>query len=222
MRVSCIAIVLLTGCGFHISGAGSATTDDADAPMDMDTGSDSGMDADIDARDIDASIDGPFVTPCPADYSVTSGTSKYKLQTVGRTYRAQYMACMTEGTHLAVIDSAQEALALRQLIDGTSGLPTSSFGPFVFIGSAQQPGQPMTSAGRAMGWISATGPFTSASFWENGEPNDISGVENGDEDFAAIWRGHDLIVDLAGNGSFAGVCECDGLPVTLDFQQLMQ
>ncbi len=214
-----IALAVVTGCGFHISGSGEPAVADANPTID------SGMDAEIDAMvdpEIDAPIDSPPMLECPVSYiTVGNETSKYKLHATGRTFVGQHNTCVAEGTHLAVIDTIEEAAALRQLVDATSGLPTSSFGPFVFIGSAQLDGQPMTSAGRSMGWISATGPFTSAPFWENGEPNDISGVENGDEQFAAIWRDHDLLVDLAGNGSFAGLCECDGKPITVEFLALM-
>jgi len=209
VRVRWITVfVALAGCGFRVTLA-------SDAAVGSDTIVDDAVDAD---QPIDATIDEPVVASCPTSYIALGNlSSRYFLRTNGSTIRTHHLGCVADGAHLAVIDTASEAAVVRQLVDGTTGLPTSSYGPFVFAGSAQRPNQTMTTTG----WISATGAFTSQPFWQNGEPNDLPGGEDGGEQFIAIWRDHDLLVDIAGNGSFAALCECDGAPITEDYEALM-
>lgn len=221
MRVSSVLFIAsLAGCGFRISG-GTGAVDDAglDAQGEGDADVDAmmpGDDAEIDPTS-DAMIDAPPALQCLSSY-VTLGsvsTSRYRLITTGASVVAQHNACVGDGAHLAVIDNAIEAAVLRQLVDGTSGLPNVAGYTLVYVGSAQLPNQ----ANKSTGWISATGPFT-AGFWETNEPNDGSGSEDGEEQFAAIWRNHDTLADI-GKFSLGALCECDGKPVTVEFQGLM-
>jgi hypothetical protein len=197
-------ISLVAGCGFRISGSADPGAMDADP----DTGE--AIDADLDGNPMDAMIDAPVLaSDCPPTY-VAIGTlvSRYRLISTAADAEAQFTACNGGGTHLAVVDTQTEANALRQFIDGITNLPSS----FVYIGSVQDP-TAMTTAG---GWISATGAFND-DFWQNGEPNDTAGIENGDEQFAAIWRLHDLLADVS-NSKMPALCECDGLAVTEQFK----
>lgn len=211
-----IAVGFLAGCGFQISvPGGTAAGSDANI-VDSDPGTADASDGNgpTDAvLPIDAPIDA-MVVSCPANYvSVGNQTSKYLLRTNDVDFTTHYAACMSDGTHLAVVDTAPEAAQLKQLIDSTNNLPTSAFGPFVFVGSVQKQNQSTPS----VGWLSATGPFN-ASFWDNGgDPNDAPGGEDGDEQVAAIWRNHNLLVDLSTDQTFAGLCECDGLASTTEY-----
>lgn len=196
-------VVLVAGCGFQVTITGDAATSD-DAPPD-----------DASELDIDASpIDAPA---CPANYfALGNEASRYFLRNEARELEEHHELCTADGTHLVVIDTAAEAALLRELVDTTQGLPTTQFGPLVYIGAAQRPNQSSPGAG----WISATGTFNPA-FWAFGEPNDGAGIENGDEHLAAIWRGHDLIADVRDDHEVAAICECDGKAVTPAFDEAL-
>ncbi len=209
-------MAVLAGCGFRVTvGTDNRPVDDAvvidaevDAPPDE-------PDAAIDASVVDA----PWsAADCPINYiAVGNQLTRYRLDVTAIGVRAHHDVCSGEGQHLVVIETQQEASALRQFIDGTQGLPTTSFGPMVYIGAAQRPNQALRDAG----WFSATGPFNHA-FWNTNEPNDGTGGENNEENFAAIWRDQNLLVDLDHDIPIAGLCECDGKEITLEYKALIE
>jgi hypothetical protein len=155
---------------------------------------------------------------CPTSYiALSNQVSRYRLRTDALTVFAHHTLCVAEGAHLAVIDTPQEAAALRQLVDDAQGLPPSPFGPLVFTGGAQRSNQFSPGAG----WLSVTGGFN-ASFWNIGEPNDGDTFEFGDEQFAAIWRDHNLFADVPNTGPFAAICECDGKEITSEYKEIIE
>lgn len=155
---------------------------------------------------------------CPKDYiSIGTSATQYSLHATAMSLRAHHDLCTQEGTHLAVLDSSAEALALRQYIDGINGLPSGEFGVFVWIGAAQRANESLPTSG----WINATGGTFDASLWNFAEPNDLAGVENGQEDVAALWQQHDFVADVDEDGDHAGLCECDGTPITQEYANLV-
>jgi hypothetical protein len=206
-------MVLLVGCDFRLRLGADAPGDDV-LPIDA---------ADPDAADAPA-IDGPPVdapwsaADCPSDYvAVGNQATRYHIHFNSAGVLAHHVSCATEGTHLAVIETQQEASALRQFIDDSVGLPTTTSGILVYIGAVQRDSQVATGAG----WLFATGPFNSA-FWNIGEPDDGAGVENDEEQVAAIWRDHNLLADVPFDFPIAGICECDGKAITDDYKNLME
>lgn len=199
-------IVLIAGCGFEVS----TNAMPADSPLPPD------LMSTLDAPAVDA---GWSADTCPKDYiSIGTSATRYSLHTTAMNVRAHHELCTQEGTHLAVLDSPAEALALRQFIDGISGLPSSDeFGVFVWIGAAQRANESLPTSG----WINATGGTFDASLWNFAEPNDLAVVENGQEDVAALWQLHDFVADVDEDGDHAGLCECDGTPITQDYANLV-
>jgi hypothetical protein len=210
-------MTLLAGCGFRVTTSSDIRPVD-DAPLDDAVEVDDAPD-DADAAIDAVPVDAPWsAADCPINYVVVGNQlTRYRIDFNAVGVRAHHEVCTAEGTHLAVIETQQEASALRQFIDGTNGLPTTSFGPFVYIGAAQRPNQALRDAG----WFSATGPFNQ-SFWNSNEPNDGTGGENNEENFAAIWRDQNLLVDLDHDIPVAGLCECDGKEITSEFKTLIE
>jgi hypothetical protein len=199
------------GCGFQVT-----LTDAPPAILDapVDTALDTMMTI-IDGPPIDAAW---TVDDCPPTYQeIGAQATRYFLRTSAMSVTDHHEACAADGTHLAVLDTASEAAALRQFVDGTSGLPSNAFGAFVWIGVAQRTNQVSVGSG----WISATGAQFPTQFWHSGEPNDGLGIEDGEEQFGAIWRNHDLVADIREDDDMAGLCECDGAPITAVYKDLV-
>jgi hypothetical protein len=204
-----VAVAMGAGCGFRVT----VSSDDASmidaAEIDA---------AEIDAMPTDAMPDaGWLASDCPQSYiQIGASPTRYALHTTAMNVFDHHELCEDDGTHLAVIQTAQEAAALKQFIDGTSGLPTTQFGPLVWVGAAQRRNQTNPTSG----WMWATGSQT-VMFWESGEPNDGFGTEDGQEEFGAIWRGNNLLADMNENTNLAGLCECDGAPVVPTYESLV-
>ncbi len=200
-------LMLVAGCGFQISSSGGQP------------GGDAAIDAGGPGTEADASepMDAADALQCPANY-ITLGSlpSRYFLNTLARTMVQHHDLCAQDGTHLAVVDSADEAQPLKKIVDDALNLPSTGYGPQVYIGSLQARGR----SSPATGWISATGPFD-GSYWHVGEPNDGAGLENDEEQAAFIWRGHDLLSDYPHTVNQAAICECDGLSTTAEYEALV-
>lgn len=107
-------------------------------------------------------------------------------------------AAVAAGGHLLVIDSAEELALIR---DGfATATPSGLGGPLgsdgTWIGLSQAAGQ--TGVGDGWSWISNQGapnaglPFSGTdAFWNTGEPNDANDVEDGQDDWGAIYQGLD-------------------------------
>ncbi|HWU87619.1 MAG TPA: hypothetical protein VN253_10115 [Kofleriaceae bacterium] len=176
-----LACVALAGCKFSAPGGEGAG---ADAP---------GADAPgADARPIEAA-------DCPADYQPIVGlTSRYRLTGAGH-YRQTHDDCKDDlvgKTHLVVLDTPQESDQLR-----------SSYNQDWWAGAVQARSQATPDAG----WFQITGGALAAGLWATGQPNDISGVENNDQNVGLRRSGG--LEDEPGTAGRPGLCECDGLPV---------
>lgn len=201
-------VTLIAGCGFQVTVTDTPAIIDAPAIDSLGTMT-------IDGPPVDAAW---TVDDCPTSYQAISGQpTRYFLRTTAMTVTDHHEACTMEGTHLAVIDSVGEAAALRQFVDGTSGLPSNGLGEFVWIGVAQRANQVSVGSG----WISANGATFPAQFWESGEPNDGFGTEDGEEEYGAIWRNHDLVADIREDYEMAGLCECDGVAIASTYASLV-
>ena len=181
---SVLAGCLLAGCSFSGPGGEEVAIDAAPG---------------ADTPPIDApSIDAPPID-CPSDYEAVTGlTSRYRLTAKGD-YQQRHDDCKDDlagRTHLVVIDTPQEGTQLR-----------SSYNQNWWAGAVQQPDQLLPGAS----WFQITGAPLPAGLWALGQPNDISGLENNDQNVGLRRAGG--LEDEPGTGNEAGLCECDGLPV---------
>ena len=190
----------LAGCGFSVPGA---TVID---------GEDSGSVA-------EASPEGPTSdapAACPASYTAVSGApSLYRWNTTSETFWTHNAGCDADlpgATHLAVLDTRAEALALH--VYSASLSPQPNLGRF-YIGAVQDPSATSVSAG----WIQFTGDPTPALLWAFlGAQEPCDGVDcnetNHDEQLAVLEPAADFIIDVRGSVFYGAVCECDHRAVT--------
>jgi hypothetical protein len=195
MRVAWVALV--AGCGFQTPGRG---------------GTDAAVDADvaIDAREIDAAIDGGFdFSTCPASYNLNlglPGPTRYRLITAGRAAWVHSDDCNNDlqgATHLIVLEDMNQVIALGNFVNNATGIE----GNDVWIGGVQERG----SATPGANWLGFDGaPLIGA--WATNEPNDDRGEDN-EEQFVKVERNRSFFVDIRGDEDNGAVCECDGKPV---------
>lgn len=196
-----IVIVGLAGCGFESPAAPrDASMDDADPSI---------FDASTD--DADPSIFDP--TTCPNSYTIPGLTSRYRIIIDGHEAWEQAADCADDiagTTHLAVLDSTAELVAIQSAVDLSSA---GIAGNQLWIGAVQLRDQLSPGAG----WLGFDGnPLISNVFRNPPEPNDGNNSEDNDEQFARITKTQTQLTDDAGGGSFGAVCECDGRAVPMN------
>jgi hypothetical protein len=156
----------------------------------------------------DASIDAAVFDPaqCPAGYAnngiTASPDSRYRLIDSDAAFATHHVDCnddKTGWTHLVVLDTVQEAQQIRAIIT------TRTY----YAGVVQ----PRSSGQPGAGWLLFNGAGMATGLWQSGQPNDNSGSENNEQNFAAADDGTGLLNDVSGTTSYRGVCECDGKPI---------
>lgn len=193
-----VLVVMMMGCGFAPGQPNPIDSDRLDAAHDAPP---------------DAPIDVAPVT-CPDDFDFAIGTSRYQVVTTNRNYWTQHMLCAAAqpgSTHLAVLDSDDEAVTLRQHL---MMLTTQPSGMRYYVGVVQDP----TASAVGDGWIHFTGGTVAQPLWSNFGTNGVEPDDNGDSDEdreeqiacldLTVSTGY--LVDLAGGGTAGAVCECDG------------
>jgi hypothetical protein len=159
---------------------------------------------------IDAAVpDAPKFDPenCPKSYEVVGNQrSLYRVIAMEVSWEMHHALCRADDpdqTHLAVLDGAFEIDDVRVWVDKMP-FPNDYF----WIGARQ----PSMATAVDEGWIWISKAPVVASAWDNGEPNDDDGVEDGHEQAAAIRKAGALkLTDLNDTLMNRGVCECDGL-----------
>lgn len=199
MRAMRVAwVVLVAGCGFRTPGAGGGV----EAPA--------APDAAVDVEDIDAAIDAAFdFALCPGNYNLNlqlPGPVRYRLISEGDDAWVHSDDCnddLAGATHLVVLETMAEVLAIGTLVDTTAGISHNS----VWIGAVQV----RNSAEPRNNWLGFDGaPLIDA--WATNEPNDAGGGDNV-EQFVRLERARNYFVDIFGSDDNGAVCECDGKPV---------
>jgi len=187
-------VALLGGCGFSIDVGDNTAAGDARVDMSM------APDSDPDAPKI----------VCPTSYRVI-GTGTYTVLEPTN-FRAHVAACASHGTHLAVIDNAQEVVDLIAFGKTVVGVNTNSR---FYIGLLQGPMQ----ANPDDSWIDLQDRDANAELWATSggtnEPNDgpDDNENNHQEQVGALQLDRDAIVDLSSGENVRAYCECDGIPV---------
>ncbi len=178
------AAVIATGCRFGFDDAGSKDSGPIDANEDAATDGTNDPDAGSDAA-IDASV-----TLCPVDYlPVVNETSKYRVLPGGTMgWLVAEQTCEAQGTHLVVLDSANEKAMMVSLLPATS----------MWTG--------VTDRKVVAQWVKVTGGEAAYLPWAASEP---------DEQNLECVQLEDLSTQLRDQGCLSGrqaICECDGLP----------
>lgn len=158
---------------------------------------------------------------CPATYTTvlpglpaSPEPSRYRLIATPGKATDQIAACngdLQGATHLVVLESMPELIAVAALIDG---MPDNAIAHnAVWVGGVQQ-----RSALRPdQSWLGFDDhPLTDQ--WASGEPNDgggdIANTElNHSEQFVVVERGKHYLTDVARDTGSGALCECDGKPV---------
>lgn len=187
-------VVLLAGCGFSLH-LGDNTPADAQPDSTMA----------IDGETIDTGH------ACPPFYR-SIGTSMYVVLDP-TTFKNHHVACLSHGTHLAVIDDQQE---IDDLVAYGRVVPNVNMDSRFYIGLVQAP----LEAAPDTGWVDFQDRAPNADLWAqsgNNEPNDGTddNEANHQEQVAAIQLDRDAIIDLASTENVRAYCECDGMPVGL-------
>ncbi|MGE0550800.1 MAG: hypothetical protein AB7R00_27290 [Kofleriaceae bacterium] len=213
------SVAMLCGCGFSVA----TVPEDGDVAMPIDDAMPDG------AAMLDGSDPAPDpLSDCPARYtlSIYDGirTSRYyvdvaAMPAVGSfwTNHADCSDDSTGKTHLPVIDSPAEAVALDDALTAM-GLGTTRF----YAGAVQSP----QAIGANAGWITLTGEPVTPALWGtlSGElqPNDSDGIEslpdatspsNHEEQIAVLNFTVGYLYDAAGTSAYRVMCECDGKPI---------
>lgn len=195
MRGALGLAALLAGCGF--------TIDTKTAPDDARVDQALSDDAQVDAA-TDAMPDGPALT-CPSFFRMI-GTGTYAvLEPAG--FATQHTLCNSYGTHLAVIDSAQELADLVAYGRTVTGVNMNSR---FYLGLVQAPLQDEIDTG----WIDffdRDAPDLWAQSGDN-EPNDGAdhNETNHQEQVGALQLDRAALVDLSTGQNVRAYCECDG------------
>lgn len=165
------------------------------------------VDATIDAMP-DAFVFDPSL--CPADYMLVLSTGRYRVITMAATATAHVDDCnddLPEGTHLASTETANEAVLIH---DALELVPVSRYYVGVF--------QPLGAASTDADWRVVTGEALPAGLWDGASPDDGDRMENGRENFGAIYSnaaGGTFLYDEHPNVLGGAVCECDGRPIVV-------
>lgn len=147
---------------------------------------------------------------CPPDYSVVlpDQTSRYRLILTGARYWEHSDDCKDDlegATHLVAIDSAAELEQVELAVTAAGNIDDNR----AWVGGVQLRDQ----AAPGNGWLWITGGPVDLALWDGGEPNDVGGNEDNQENFISVERDRDGLYDF-GNGNTTGaLCECDGKPV---------
>lgn len=140
------------GCSFEASVSPPSTAVDGSTTLPM-----------IDAGR-DAYVPDTFVKVCAAAYAsvpAAQTTSKYRRVQVQRTWTAAKADCESDGGHLAIPETAVEAIALHAYVD-----PLDS-SPYIWVGILD-PELDGT-------WVTVTGQPFSAISWGTGDPDQRAG-----------------------------------------------
>jgi hypothetical protein len=150
------------------------------------------------------------VQDCPASYSteLVPGGSRYRVILQPTRPGAHQASCVgdTGGrfTHLAVLETQLEQTAVQTFLNGS--------GQFAwYVGAIQ----PMGQATARLGWVWLTGEDVSIAAFDpfgtgGGEPNDLDGVENSEENVVYIRAMRDGLIDVLNTNEQGAICECDG------------
>lgn len=166
-------------------------------------------------------VDGPVVVAdafnpavqCPVEYGVTipNQKSRYRVITGGRRSYEHHDDCRDDlpgATHLVAIDDQAELDGIEAALNATSNLNDNK----AWVGVVQ----PRDLSAPGDGWLSITGGPFNLALWDGGEPNDAGDPEDDDENFAAVERNRDGVLDFFTDDSIGGMCECDGKPVATE------
>ena len=156
----------------------------------------------------DASFD---FASCPEGYTtVLPGPSRYRLISTGGRAGDQSDGCNRDApgaTHLVVLDSMAEIVAVAALVDGA---PDNSITHnAIWVGGVQL----RSATNPADQWLGFDDkPLIDQ--WAPNEPNDGGGNEfDHGEQFVLVERGRHYLTDASGNTQSGALCECDGKPV---------
>ena len=194
------AFALLAACSFQPigkasgpadRGAGSATMNDAAA--------EDAAAPTIDAPP-DAAPDAPAQITCPADYMTIAGaptTSRYKLYSYSaiasqdrrNDWPTAQSTCMGPHTHLVVVETSAEAIALG------SALQFASDSPYFWEG--------VTDQGHENSWQTIFGTPATYLPWAAMQPN------GGTQSNCALFDRASMLYDYACNGFQPFACECE-------------
>lgn len=185
---------MLSGCGFSI------TIGDNNPPVDA------SADATVDATMVDTPTD---TTTCPPFYR-TIGTGRYAVLEPTN-FKNHMSACASHGTHLAVIDDAQELLEL--VVYGRT-VPGAASNARFYVGLVQAPQQQDPDDA----WVDFHDRDANEDFWASSggnEPDDgpDDNEANHQEQVAAIQLDRDALTDLPHTENVRAYCECDGAAI---------
>jgi hypothetical protein len=187
-------ILLLAGCGFQAQLAAlDGTRGGASAP--------------------DAAFD---FAACPGTYNTAlpglpaqPAPSRYRLIVNGGPAANQSDLCnddMSGATHLVVLDSMEELVAVAALVDAAANNAITHNS--VWVGGVQS----NMAKAPSDAWLGFDDqPLIPR--WAQGEPNDGGGTEDHMEQFVLVLRGKPYLTDATRNTSSGALCECDGRAV---------
>jgi hypothetical protein len=187
-------IVFMAGCGFQAQvaipeGVGGATGA-PDAAFDF------------------AACPGTYNTALPG-LPAQPTPSRYRLIITGGPAASQSDLCnndMVGATHLVVLDSMEELVAVAALVDNAANNAITHNS--VWVGGVQS----NTAKSPSDAWLGFDDqPLIPR--WATGEPNDGGGTEDHGEQFVLVLRAKPYLTDATRNTSSGALCECDGRPV---------
>ena len=192
------ALALLAACSFQPTGKAGGTSDGgADTAMSVDGAPDATVTLDALA---DAAPDAPAQITCPADYTTIAGapaSSRYKLYSYSSTgsqdrrndWPTAQSTCMGAHTHLVVVETSAEALALG------GALQFAPDSPYFWEG--------VTDQGHENSWQTLFGTPATYLPWAPQQPN------GGTQANCALFDQASLLYDFACNGFQPFACECE-------------
>lgn len=195
MRWLVVFVASVTGCGFSLQFGDNV-------PVDART--DGAADAPVpDGKPDDA------LFACPVFYrQIGSGFYAVLDPTNWRNHMA---ACASHGTHLAVIDNAQE---LADLVIYGQALPNVMNNSRFYVGLVQAPDQ----AEPDDNWVDFHDNNAQPDLWAqsgNNQPDDgpDDNENNHQEQVGAIQLDLGQLTDIAQTENVRAYCECDGIPI---------
>jgi hypothetical protein len=149
-------------------------------------------------------------TQCPATYALVlpNQTSRYRVIRGDGTAWDHSDDCNDDlpgATHLVAIDNQAELDQVEAALTAIGDLEDNR----AWIGAVQLRGQ----AEPGIGWLSITGGPLDLALWDQGEPNDVGGDEDDQENFGSVERNRDGLYDFTTDDTTGGMCECDGKPI---------